>query len=222
MLSSICFMPASLRPQSLPPFAEHRLIFRRQHRRDVHARRVVPDEERLVGLLGIVAVEEVDDMGRDFLVDGPRAVERQRALVLAGLVLRRAVARTCMRSPAAAASGRCRPRDRPRLAGPERPGTGVFLQGGTIACIGRALVDVGEADALHRVEVIEIAPEFLEAVRRRQSVGVVAEMILAELAGVVAEIVAGTSRAPACRAANRMGCRAVAAGSCPSAADACR
>jgi hypothetical protein len=41
---------------------------------------------------------------------------------------------------------------------------------------------------LHRVEVIEIAPEFVEAVRGRQSIRVVAKVILAELAGVVAEI----------------------------------
>ncbi len=53
---------------------------------------------------------------------------------------------------------------------------------------GRALVDVGEAHALHRIEVIQIAPELLEAVRGRQCVGVVAKMVLAELTGVVAEI----------------------------------
>ena len=41
---------------------------------------------------------------------------------------------------------------------------------------------------MHRIEVIEVAPEFLEAVRGRQRVDVVAEMVLAELAGVVAEI----------------------------------
>ena len=46
----------------------------------------------------------------------------------------------------------------------------------------------GKLTLLHRIEVIEIAPEFLEAVRGRQRVGVVAEMVLAELAGVVAEI----------------------------------
>ena len=55
-------------------------------------------------------------------------------------------------------------------------------------CSVGALVDVGEAHPLHRVEVIEVAPEFLEAVRRRQRIGVVAEVVLAELAGVVAEI----------------------------------
>jgi len=45
----------------------------------------------------------------------------------------------------------------------------------------------GKAHRLHRVEVIEVAPVFLEAVRRRQSLGIIAQMVLAELAGVVAE-----------------------------------
>ena len=36
--------------------------------------------------------------------------------------------------------------------------------------------------------MIQVAPEFLEAVRGRQRVGVVAEMVLAELASVVAEV----------------------------------
>ena len=54
--------------------------------------------------------------------------------------------------------------------------------------LGRGLVDVGEAHPLHRVEVVEIAPELVEAVGGRQRVGVVAEVVLAELAGVVAEI----------------------------------
>jgi integrase len=52
----------------------------------------------------------------------------------------------------------------------------------------RGLVDVGEAHLLHGVEVIEIAPVFLEAVRRRQRRGVIAQVVLAELAGGVAEI----------------------------------
>ena len=69
-----------------------------------------------------------------------------------------------------------------------RPGIGVFLQGGATVCSVGRLVDVGEAHPLHGVEVIEVAPELLEAVRRRQRVGVVAQMVLAELAGVVAEI----------------------------------
>jgi hypothetical protein len=36
--------------------------------------------------------------------------------------------------------------------------------------------------------VVQIAPEFLEAVRGRQGIGVVAEMVLAELTGVVAKV----------------------------------
>ncbi len=73
--------------------ANHVLVLRRQHGRDVHARRIVPGEERLVGLLRVVAVEEVDDLGRDFLVHRLRALKRQRALVLARHVLLRAVRR---------------------------------------------------------------------------------------------------------------------------------
>ena len=56
------------------------------------------------------------------------------------------------------------------------------------ALLGRAGVDVGEAHLLHGVQVIEVTPELLEAVRGRQRVGVIAEMVLAELAGVVAEV----------------------------------
>jgi hypothetical protein len=36
--------------------------------------------------------------------------------------------------------------------------------------------------------MVQIAPELLEAVRRRQRVGVIAQVVLSELAGVVAEI----------------------------------
>ena len=54
--------------------------------------------------------------------------------------------------------------------------------------MGRGLVDVREAHPLHRIEVIEVTPELLEAVRGRQRIGVITEMVLAELAGIVAEI----------------------------------
>src|SRR5262249_46951114 len=53
--------------------------------------RVVPDEERLVGAAWIVAVEEVDDLGGDFLVHRLGPLKGQRPLILAGLGLRRAV-----------------------------------------------------------------------------------------------------------------------------------
>ena len=64
----------------------------------------------------------------------------------------------------------------------------MFLHGGAMPCWVGETVDVVEADPLHRVQVIQVAPELLEAVRRRQRVGVVAQVVLAELAGVVAEI----------------------------------
>ncbi len=90
------------------------------------------------------------------------------------------------------------------------------------ALLSRGLVDVGEAHLLHCVEVIEIAPEFLEAVRGRQRIGVVAQVVLAELAGVVAKVEQelGERR----RAGPQIGraARAVAAGSCRCAAGACR
>src|SRR5262249_12951298 len=40
----------------------------RQHGGDVHARRVVPDEERLASPSRIVAIQEVDDLGGNLLV----------------------------------------------------------------------------------------------------------------------------------------------------------
>ena len=42
------------------------------------------------------------------------------------------------------------------------------------------------AGVFHRVEVIEIAEELVEAVHRRQELVLVAKMVLAELAGGVA------------------------------------
>src|SRR5262249_7715580 len=53
---------------------------------------------------------------------------------------------------------------------------------------GRTRVDVGEAHLLHGVEVIEVSPVFLKAVRGWQRFRVIAKVILAELAGSVAEV----------------------------------
>src|SRR5262249_38440475 len=71
--------------------AEHGQVLVRQHGRDVHTRRVVPDEERLAGAARVVAVEEVDDLGGDFLVHRLRALQGERSFVTASLVLLRAV-----------------------------------------------------------------------------------------------------------------------------------
>ena len=54
---------------------------------------------------------------------------------------------------------------------------------------GRRRIDVGEAHLLHRVQVIQVTPVFLEAVCRRQRRRLVAQMVLAEFSGGVAEIV---------------------------------
>ena len=47
------------------------------------------------------------------------------------------------------------------------------------------------AGVLHRVEVIEVAEELVEAVHRRQELVLVAEVVLAELAGGVAHALEG-------------------------------
>ncbi len=62
----------------------------------------------LLVFLGVVAVQPINDVGGDFLVHCFRALERERAFVLARLVLGRAVGATSSRSPGAEASGNCR------------------------------------------------------------------------------------------------------------------
>ena len=52
--------------------------------------------------------------------------------------------------------------------GSVRPGIGVFLAGGAMACCFRRAVDVREAHLLHRIEVIQVTPVFLKALRRWQ------------------------------------------------------
>ena len=165
----------------------HAQVFVGQHGRDVHACRVVPDEERLVGPPRIVAVEEVDDLGGDFLVHGLRALQRQRTLILAGLICGSAVG-------GPAPQHRARGRQTDRRLGVHGAGNLGEARDRRIAArrrdrlLGRGLVDVGEAHPLHGVKVVEVAPELVEAVGGRQGVGVVAQVVLAELAGVVAEI----------------------------------
>ena len=58
---------------------------------------------------------------------------------------------------------------------------GVFLQGGATVCSVGDLLMSGKLTALHGIEVIKIAPIFLEPVRGRQGLGGIAEMVLAEL-----------------------------------------
>ena len=129
----------------------------------MHAGGVVPAEEGLVGFFGVVAIEEVDDMGGDFLIDGFGAFECEGAFIVAHLVFGGAV-------------GGFHPDDGARLRhanailgidlarGFRDAGDGNHFHGGDDGLLSRAAVDVGETDLLHGIEVIEVAPKFLEAV----------------------------------------------------------
>ncbi len=167
MLSSICFMPASCdcpNPCRLLRPAWPRTSATARSRRACG--RVVPDEEGLVGLLGIVAVEEVNDLGRDFLIHGSRpssvsgpsswqfwfaAVPSEDLHQITGRGgIRQSVV---VGIDGAGTSGRAR--------------DGSVLARWSDALLGRALVDVGEAHTLHRVEVVEVTPVLLKAMCRR-------------------------------------------------------
>ena len=189
MLSSICFMPASLTPQSLPPGSPTMAMYLSDSTVVMCMRAgLYQTKNGLLVFFGIVAVEEVDDLGRDFLVHRLRSLQGQRTLVLA--------ASGFAPVPSDDLHAQHRTRRRQAHRGLGIHGAGNLGQAGDRrvlawrrdGLLGRRLVDVGEAHPLHRVEVIEVAPEFLEAVRGRQRIGVVAQMVLAELAGVVAEI----------------------------------
>src|SRR5262249_23016931 len=71
------FVDAPVLPAGL---THHGHVLVRQHGGDVHARRVVPDEERLVSAAWVVAIQEVDDLGGNLLIYGLRSLQRQRAL----------------------------------------------------------------------------------------------------------------------------------------------
>ena len=153
----------------------------------MHARRVVPDEERLAGLLALsmkpLAVLD------EHLVEGlhvvlgalwaclPRLDGRPSCpcTAPAGPRRRSAVCRSCP-SAASPVGRRCRsPRICTRLRGPylvmEVPGS---------------LGNEYQYGIRHGVEVVQVAEELVEAVQRRQELVQVAEVVLAELPGGVA------------------------------------
>ena len=114
--------------------ADHGHVLVRQHGRDVHARRVVPDEERLVGLLGIVAIEEVDDRETKSprppsliasSVSGPSSLQVWFAAVPSE-DLHHSTGRGGVRQGVVLGS------TAPGTSG--RPGMGVFLHGGMMPC----------------------------------------------------------------------------------------
>ena len=134
------------------------------------------------------AVEEVDDVGRNLLVHRLGPQQGQRPFVMAALVRHRSVGRLAEQHRTRRRQASCclgvdgagnlsQARDRRVLA---RLGDGLLRRGA---------VDVGEAHLLHGIEVIKVAPIFLEPVRRGEQLGGIAKMVLAKLAGGVAEVV---------------------------------
>ena len=161
-----------------------RLILRRQERPDVHARRVVPDEERLAVRLGLV--HEVGGSLDQHFVEGAHVVfglrrdvvhvrhvghvrvGRQRALIDDPLLADLAPTRLL---------GRVVRVGRPAV---DQVARADFVAVGLII---RKRVPVG---VRHRVEVIQVAEELIEAMQCRQVLVQIAEMVLAELAGGIA------------------------------------
>ena len=222
MLSSICFMPASLTPQSLPPGSPTMSRYLSGSTVVMCMRAgLYQTKNGLLVFFGSLRSRKSMTLAEISSSTRLRPFERQRALVRAGLVRRRPVGRLARQHR----TRRRQARRGPRIHGRRifrKPGDRRVLARRRDGLLGRRLVDVGEAHPLHGVEVIEIAPEFLEAVRRRQRIGVIAEVVLAELAGVVAEIVQEPCERRRAGLAGRTGCPATAAGSCRCAADACR
>ncbi len=163
-MSSSCAMPASW---MLQPFSGVRmlLVLLREMRDDVHPRRVEPEEERLAVLLGLV--DELERVVEDLVVDGLHPSSGQSVagvldLLLADLAPARLLGRVV------------------RVG---RPGVDHVARADLV--LERRRV-VGMARVLHRVQVIEVAEELVEAVHRGQELVQVAQVVLAELAGGVA------------------------------------
>ena len=134
---------------------------------DVHPGRVEPDEERLVGLVRLV--DEAFRGGQELAVRRLHALARERAGVLALLL-----------PPGAEA----------RVGGRLLRRRGVAVQDAARAearAERRVLRVVLVLRLLLGVEVVEVAEELVEAVHRRDVLVAVAEVVLAELAGGVAE-----------------------------------
>ena len=134
---------------------------------EVHPGAVVPDEEGLAGL--DLALDEVDRRGRGLVVDRLHPLAGQRAGVLDGLLADLAEARIHGRVVLVrglAAEHAARPEHLAEL---------------------RVLRVIEELRLLLGVEVVQVAEELIEAVNGGQILVAVAEVVLAELAGGVAE-----------------------------------
>ena len=188
MLSSICFMPASLTPQSLPPGSPTMAMY-------------------LSDSTVVMCMRAGLYQTKNGLLVFLGSLRSRKSMTLAEISSSTVFERSSVSGPSswqvwffAVPSEDLHQMHRPRRRQADRrlgidgarnlgqAGDRRVLARRSDRLLGRGLVDVGEAHPLHRVEVIEVAPEFLEAVRGRQRLGVVAEVVLAELAGVVAEI----------------------------------
>ena len=141
------------------------LVLLREVRDDVHARRVQPDEERLAVALRLV--DELDGVWSRIsssTVSMRFGVERAGVLdlLLADLAPARMLGRVV-------------------LVG--RPAVEHVARADLVLQLLRV---VRMRRVLHRVEVVEVAEELVEAVHRGQVLVAVAEVVLAELAGGVA------------------------------------
>ena len=144
----------------------HRLILRRQVGDDVHARRVEPEEERLA--VRLCLVQELEGEVADFVVHGLHPLGIERAGVLDLLLADLAPARV---------DG--------RIVGFGRPAVNHVARADLV----QQLLRVGGVRGiLHRVEVIEVAEELVEAVDGGQELVEIAEVVLAELAGGIAHV----------------------------------
>ncbi len=142
-------------------------VLRGQVRPEVHRRRVVPEEEGLVRL-GLL-LHPPDRGRRDLLVDGLHALLGQRAGVLDRLLADSAPAGISRRVILVG-----------RHAMQHAAGSKSLLE-----C--RILGIVRQFWFFFGVQVIEVAEELVEAVHGRQVFIPIAEMVLAELSGGVAE-----------------------------------
>src|SRR6516165_8546846 len=188
MLSSICFMPASLTPQSLPPgsptmakYLSGSTVVTCMRAGLYQTKNGLPVffgslRSRKSTTLAEISSSTVFERSR---VSGPWSLHVWFFSVpsedLHHSTLRGGVRQVVVFGSTGA--GHFRNAGDRRVLARRRHG----LRGGV-------LVDVGEAHLLHRIEVIQIAPILLEAVCGWQCRRVVAQVVFAELACRVAEI----------------------------------
>src|SRR5215813_8730245 len=146
----------------------HRFIFLGQMRYDMHARRVKPDKERLRLLPRLV--DECQSLVADDLIDGFHVLldvwhwaRRQRAFVDDFLLADLAPAWVDRRVVHIAGHG-----------GHQVARSDFIQESRWVVAMERVL---------HRIEMVQVAPELVEAVHRRQEFVQVAQMVFAELTG---------------------------------------